>query len=338
MAASSNADAHVLHAVALQGLGHQVGLGDGALLAPRVAAQVEDLQAVLQGLGDLVAHVGGGQEQHLGKVEAHVQVVVLEGEVLLGVQHLQQGRAGVAAPVGAHLVDLVQQHERVAHPALLHERDDPPRHGADVGAPVAPDLRLVPHAAQGEAQEGPVQGPGDGSGQGGLAHPGRAHQAKDGPAQAGARPRRRGGVAQPAHDGQVLQDPHLDLLQAGMVLVQDALGLVQVQVLVGVGLPGQRQQPVDVAARHGGFGALGGHALQPVQLLQGLLLGLLAHLRLEDLLAQAADLVLLALAPGGLRPAHLLAQHEGPVVRRVRPGLVLVGPPCGAGRRPAPAA
>ena len=45
----------------------------------------------------------------LRQVEGHAQVVVAEGVVLLGVQHLEQRRRRIAADVGAQLVDLVEQ-------------------------------------------------------------------------------------------------------------------------------------------------------------------------------------------------------------------------------------
>ncbi len=94
-----------------------------------------------------------------------------------------------------------------------------------------------------------------------------------------------------------------------MVLLENPFGLVEIQMFVRHLLPGQGQQPVDVGARDRGFGALGRHGLHAVQLLEGLLLGLLAHARFDDLLAQPRDLVLLALlAQLLLDHAHLLAQ------------------------------
>ena len=47
------------------------------------------------------------------EVEGQVDVVVLEAVVLLGVEHLEQRRRGVAAEVGADLVDLVEDDDRV---------------------------------------------------------------------------------------------------------------------------------------------------------------------------------------------------------------------------------
>jgi hypothetical protein len=47
------------------------------------------------------------------QVELDVEVVVAERRVLRRVEHLEQGRARVAAPVGADLVDLVEEDDRV---------------------------------------------------------------------------------------------------------------------------------------------------------------------------------------------------------------------------------
>ena len=67
-------------------------------------------------------------------------------------------------------------------PAVLDALDDAARQRADVGAPVAADLRLVAHAAQGDADELAAQRPGDALADGGLADAGRADEAEDRPA------------------------------------------------------------------------------------------------------------------------------------------------------------
>lgn len=81
--------------------------------------------------------------------------------------------------VVAQLVDLVQQQQRVAGARLPHRGNDAAGHGSHVGLAVAADLRLVVDAAQGDAGQLPVEGPGHAHGDGGLAHAGRAHQAED---------------------------------------------------------------------------------------------------------------------------------------------------------------
>ena len=239
-------------------------------------------------------------EQHLGEVEGQVDVVVLEGVVLLGVQHLEQGGGRVAAEVRADLVHLVEHEDRVLALRAAQPLDDLAGQGADVGAAVAADLRLVAHAAQADAVELAAHGGGDGLAEAGLAHARRAHEAEDRPLD----------VRLHLADGQVLEDALLDLLEVVVVVVQDLLGLDEVDLGLRPLAPGQRHQPVQVGAGHGVLGGGGGHLGEAVQLAEGLLLGLLGHARLLDLLAQLVVLALLvvALAQLLLDGLHLLAQ------------------------------
>ena len=109
-------DAHVVggQAVLLDLAGQDEAPGDLDLLLLGVAGDADDLHAVEQRAGDGVQHVGRADEHDLGEVEGHAQVVVREGEVLLRVQDLEQGRGRVAPEVRAHLVDLVEHDHRVA--------------------------------------------------------------------------------------------------------------------------------------------------------------------------------------------------------------------------------
>ena len=61
----------------------------------------------------VVAVVRGREERDLREVERAVDVVILERAVLLGIEHLEQRRRGIAAHVDAHLVDLVEHEHRV---------------------------------------------------------------------------------------------------------------------------------------------------------------------------------------------------------------------------------
>ena len=87
------------------------------------------------------------------EVELDVEVVVAERVVLRRVEHLEQRRRRVAAPVGADLVDLVEQDHRVHRPGVAQGADEPARQRADVGAAVAADLGLVADAAERHAHE-----------------------------------------------------------------------------------------------------------------------------------------------------------------------------------------
>ena len=124
---------------------------DRELLVARVAGDLEDLHAVAERRRDRVGDVRGGDEHHLREVERDLEVVVGERVVLLGVEHLEQRRRGVAAEVGADLVDLVEHEDRVDRARLLHALDDPAGERADVRAAVTADLRLVAHAAERDA-------------------------------------------------------------------------------------------------------------------------------------------------------------------------------------------
>jgi hypothetical protein len=74
--------------------------------------------------------------------------------------------------------------------------------------------------------------------------------------------------------------------------------------------PGQLDQPIEIGADHAVLGRSLGHALEPLQLLQSLLLALLGHAGLLDRLTQFGDLgrAFLALAELLLNLAELLAQ------------------------------
>ena len=151
------------------------------------------------------------------QVELDVEVVVAERVVLRRVEHLEQGRARVAAPVGADLVDLVEHDHRVHRPRVAQRAHQAARERADVGAPVAADLGLVADAAERHAHELAAGRAGDRLADRGLAGAGRADQGQD---RAGALVLRDAAVgAQLAH-GQVLGDAVLDVLEARVVGVE----------------------------------------------------------------------------------------------------------------------
>ena len=95
-----------------------------------------------------------------------------------------------------------------------------------------------------------------------------------------------------------------------MILVQDAARFGDVD---GVGIelrPGQIDEPIQIGPDHSVFGGGLGHALEPLELLRGLVLGLFRHARLLDRVAQLGDLgrFFIALPQLFLNVAELLAQ------------------------------
>ncbi len=103
-----------LQPVLLDLLRQQVAARDVALLILGIARDADDLHAVEQRRRNVQA-VRRAHEHHLGQVEIHLQVVVVEGAVLLRIEHLEQRRGRIAAEIGGHLVDFVEQEQRIAH-------------------------------------------------------------------------------------------------------------------------------------------------------------------------------------------------------------------------------
>ena len=215
---------------------HQELLCDMHLLVFGVTGEPDDLHPIAEWRNNRVDDVAGGDEQHLRQVVGHFQVVVGEVLVLLGIEHLEQRGGRIAAPVSAHLVDLVEHEDRVARPRDFHLLEDSSRHGADVGSPVTADLGLVVDAAEREPHELAPQGPGDRLAKAGLADAGRTDEAQDGRPQA----------LRALPDGHVLEDPFLDFFDAVVVFVQDLGRQLDVPGLGDRATPGEGNQPIDI--------------------------------------------------------------------------------------------
>ena len=284
----------------------QVVAGDRHLLGHGVAVEADDLHAVQQRAGDRLGLVGRRDEDDLGQVELHVEVVVAERGVLRRVEHLEQGRAGVAAPVGADLVDLVEQDDRVHRPGVAQGAHQAARQRADVGAPVAADLGLVAHAAERHAHELAAHGAGDRLADRGLAGAGRADQGQD-----RARLVVGGDAALLAQllDRDVLDDAVLDVVEAGVVGVEHLARVDGVEVLLGALAPRHGDEPVEVGADHLALAAALAHALEAPELALGLLAHGVGHAGLLDLRAVLVDDRAVVLAELAADRLHLLAQH-----------------------------
>ena len=307
-------DLRALQAAALDLARHQVALGDLELLLLGVAGERDDLHAVAQRPRHGVERVGRGDEHDLREVERHVEVVVAERRVLLGVQHLQQRGGGIAAVVGAHLVDLVDHEQRARGAGVAQRADDRAGHRADVRAAVPADLGLVADAARADALELAAQRAGDRLPQRRLADPGRADEAHDRAARVRLEP----------PYGEELEDAVLDRLDVVVVGVEHLAGVVEVEVVLGRLVPRQRRDPLQVRADHAVLGRGLRQLLQPRQLAVDLAPDVLGQGDRGELLAQLLDLRLrgIALAELLLDRLELLAQ-DVLALRAVQLGLHL---------------
>ena len=245
--------------------GNQVILGDHQLLLITVGAEFDDLHAVQKGPGYGIQRIGGSDEHHVGKVKGYLQVMVPIGMVLLGIQNLQQRGAGITPIVGPHFVNFVQQQHRVGGACLGHGRHNPSGHGAHIGLAVPPNIRLIMDTTQRNPNHLSIQAPGDGIGDGGFAHTGRAHQAEDLGRHMGSQ----------LPDGDGFQNPLLHLFQAEVVMLQNFGGRLDIDPLLGGFIPGKIQHGVQIAAQNRSLGRAEGLLAQLLDILQELLLILL---------------------------------------------------------------
>jgi len=273
---------------------HQILLGDLDFLVLGVPAQVNDFHPVEQRDRDGFKRIGRRDEHHLRQVERHVDIVIAELEVLLRIEHFQQGGRRIAPEVAPQLVHLIQHDHRVAALNPAQRLDQAARHGADVGPPEAANLGLVADAAQRHASEAAAHRAGDGRAQRGLAYAGRTHKAQDDAFALAADVvdmavvgRQLVGAFLPQlADRQVLQDALLDVFQAVVVLVQHGARVLDIEVIFGGDVPRQADHPIEIGPDHAIFRRRRGQPGEAIELAAGFALGLFRHAGLVDFAAE----------------------------------------------------
>ena len=206
--------------------------------------------------------------------------MIAEAVILRRIQHLEQRRTRVAAPIRADLVDLIEQDHRVHRSGVAKRPHQAARQSPDVGTPVTADLSLVTDAAQRHADELTACGARDRFADRGLARARRSDQRED----------RTGAwvgfdtaiLAQLAHR-QILGHTVLDVLEAGVVSIEHLARRDGVEMLLRTLAPRHRDQPVEIAADHARLARLLTHALETRELLERLLVCLLGHPCVLDL-------------------------------------------------------
>ncbi len=150
-------------------------------------------------------------------------------------------------------------------PASRESADQPPRLRPDVGTPVAPDLGLVAHPAQRDADELAAECIGHRLAEGGLADPGRAHQSEDRP-RAAAVHRSEAALSLQFANGQVLEDAVLHILQPVVVCVEDGGRLRDVVAVLRLDAPRHLEHGVEPGTDPSRLGTLLARALELVDL------------------------------------------------------------------------
>ena len=147
-----------------------------------------------------------------------IEIVVRKGIVLFRIKHLQKGARRIAAVIFGEFIYLIQYDNRIGRSAALNALHDPARHGSDIGPPVSANLRLIPDAAQTDSCVGPSKGSGNALSDTCLSGSRCTGKQKD----------RAGLFLVQEHNGNLLDNPLLDLLQAVVVFIQNPLCLIQI--------------------------------------------------------------------------------------------------------------
>src|SRR5690606_12981891 len=111
---------------------------------------------------------------------------------------------------------------------------------ADIRPAMAPNLSLVVHAAEGDANELAARGSGDALAERRFADPRRPDEAEDGTTS----------VRRQLAHRDPFEDSPLDLLQPVMVLLEDPSRFLDVDLRLVLYRPRQLDQPVEIGADH----------------------------------------------------------------------------------------
>ena len=157
--------------VVCQFLRYEVMPCDLHLLLRDISAELNYLHSVEQRSWYGVQVVCRGNEHNVREVIVEVEVVVVEGIVLLRVEHLEQCRRRVSVDgCLRYLVDFVEDEHRIAGARLLYALYDTSRHGTDVSPAVSAYLRLVVQSSERYAHILSLQRLGDALSERSLSH------------------------------------------------------------------------------------------------------------------------------------------------------------------------
>ena len=186
--------------------------------------------------------------------------MVAEGAALLAVKRFKKRRGGIAPVIRAELVDLIEHEDGIPGARLLDTRNDASRHRADVGFPVAADLRLVVHAAERNAGAFAVCGAGNAHGNARFANTRRAYKTEH-PAL---------DLRRELPHGKVFQNAVFDLCKAVVILVQDLFCVGNIGNVLCPLVPRELQADIQIRPQHRALGRTERLLAEPRKLLEKL--------------------------------------------------------------------
>ena len=210
------------------------------LLVLRVACHLNEFHTVQKRSWNPLHGVRRRNKKHLREVDRELHIVIPELMILFRIQHLKQRRGSVSLIVTAHLVDLVQKHQRILHTGAAQTVHKASRHGSDVSLPMSPDLRLIAHTAEADPHVFLIQRTRHRARNACLAGSRRSHQTDD----------RAFSLARQIAHREKLQHTLLDFLQTVVIFLQNPLCVCKVFVVLGRFIPRKLQQRLDITAGH----------------------------------------------------------------------------------------
>jgi len=184
--------------------------------------------------------VGRGDKQYVRQVVVHVDIVVVEMTVLLGVEYFEQRGSRVALVVVADFVEFVEHEHGVHRTGAFHRVDDAAWHGTDICAAVTAYFGLVVESAERHSLVFTPQGMCDRFANRGLAHAGRANEAYN----------RRLAARVVHNQGKLLEYALFDLVEAVVVVFEYFACFFEVSYRCCLLMPRQLDQRVEIGVEH----------------------------------------------------------------------------------------
>ena len=121
-------------------LRHEIVLRDLDLLLCEVSADIDHLHTVLEGRLNAVYIVRRGDKQDVRKIVIDIEVVIMEGRILLRIKGFKESRRRIALEVAADLVNLVEHNHRIGCTRTVDAVEDTSRKCTDICLPMTADF------------------------------------------------------------------------------------------------------------------------------------------------------------------------------------------------------
>src|SRR5215475_7829044 len=183
--------------------------------------------------------------------------MVLKGCILRGVEDLQQRGGRVAVKTRAELVDFIEHEDGIATAGLSDALNNIARKCANIGTPMASNIRLVVDSTQTLAHELAIHRPSDALPERSLAHSRGTHQAQN----------RAFPFRHELTNREKFNNALFHFLEAVMVSVENFTRLWKIDLFFGKNAPREFRQPVQISPDHRVFRRHLRNTLKPRQLL-----------------------------------------------------------------------